>query len=363
MNKLIGSSTASSSPPCVICKGTDFEQGQVRSLCQPEPHFFHPDCISQWQVDCTSGDLRERRCRLCGEPTLLLMYEPGGRACRPKPADVNYPSDQDEPNTLKQEATAHIIPQGCSRSDPQQVQHLFDATEKGCHERLQALIDRGIDVNVRGRDGSAPLHIATRNGHVVCVQTLIGRGSDRLPALIKSVNYASSVIFTAAREGKITAMIELFRRGEELYSTLRGVIFPGADVNAARTTDGETPLHIATRSGNVECLKILMANGGDANAALTTNGETPLHIAASKGYIDCLRILVGYGPDAKANLQALYDQTTTVVQAARESKMAALQALLERGQSLYSDLKDLICQGANINVIRADGATPLHQAA
>ncbi|USE36557.1 ankyrin repeat domain-containing protein [Endozoicomonas sp. SCSIO W0465] len=363
MNNVFGNTPALNSPACAICQRTDHDPGghsMVRTLCQPEPHFFHPDCIPRWWGDSTADALRERRCYVCHEPTLRLVSEPGGRAFTAWPADVNRPGDQAMPPI--QGTAANSVQQDCSWPDSR-IMLLFDAAEKGDHKRLQTLIERGINVNATGREGVTPLHIATRNGHVACLQTLIGKGADRLPALITAADYAVSVIYTAVREGKIATMIELFRRGEELYSTLRDVIFTGADVNAARTTDGETPLHIATRSGNVECLKILMANGGDVNAPLTTNGETPLHIAASIGDVDCLRTLVGYGPDTKANLQTLYDQTTAVMQRARESKMVALQALLERGQSLYSALKDLICQGANIEAVRADGATPLHLAA
>ena len=54
----------------------------------------------------------------------------------------------------------------------------------------------------------------------------------------------------------------------------------GADVNKARTDNGETPLYAASWIGHDEVVKMLLDAGADANKARTDNGATPLSSAS-----------------------------------------------------------------------------------
>ena len=55
----------------------------------------------------------------------------------------------------------------------------------------------------------------------------------------------------------------------------------GADVNA-RDSDENTPLHTATRRGDIDLVQLLLNAGADANA-LNKNDESPFHMVLSRG--------------------------------------------------------------------------------
>ena len=65
---------------------------------------------------------------------------------------------------------------------------------------------------------------------------------------------------------------------------------------------------IAAYSGNVECVRMLLAAGADVNAAY--DGWTALMSAASKGKIECVKLLIDAGADLnhkdRHNYSALY---------------------------------------------------------
>ena len=46
-----------------------------------------------------------------------------------------------------------------------------------------------------------------------------------------------------------------------------------ADINAATSDTGATPLYEATKSNHVEIVRTLLKLGADVNAALTTKGQ------------------------------------------------------------------------------------------
>lgn len=63
-----------------------------------------------------------------------------------------------------------------------------------------------------------------------------------------------------------------------------------------------TALHLATSSGNEECVRMLLNKGAAVNAWDGKRKATPLHCAASKGHHACLKTLLQYGADVNAGL-------------------------------------------------------------
>ena len=53
----------------------------------------------------------------------------------------------------------------------------------------------------------------------------------------------------------------------------------GANPNLARSSDGCTPLYMATQKDNIEIVKMLLENGADPNLALSSDGCTPIIMA------------------------------------------------------------------------------------
>ena len=82
---------------------------------------------------------------------------------------------------------------------------------------------------------------------------------------------------------------------------LQFLLDKGANVNAKLTNvaghrAGETPLHFAVSSRQLECVKLLIEGGAGIDVA-AREGLTPIHIAAGIGFPDILQIFMNLGAD------------------------------------------------------------------
>jgi ankyrin repeat protein len=64
---------------------------------------------------------------------------------------------------------------------------------------------------------------------------------------------------------------------------VRELLSSGSAVDAARTADHFTPLHLAAAFGRADVCRALVAAGADANA-VDAKGNTPERLAASHGF-------------------------------------------------------------------------------
>jgi ankyrin repeat protein len=73
----------------------------------------------------------------------------------------------------------------------------------------------------------------------------------------------------------------------------------GGDINTANAT-GQTPLHLAAASGNVETVRMLLDEGAELDLPDTVEGFSALHVATMHGHADVVDLLVRYGADPEA---------------------------------------------------------------
>jgi len=107
---------------------------------------------------------------------------------------------------------------------------------------------------------------------------------------------------------------------------VRALVNSGADVNAARTDNGCTPMFVAAEKGHLEVVRVLVEAGADVNAAKTTDAATPVFIAAEKGHLEVVRVLVEAGADV--NSVRTTDGVTPVFMAAQNGHLEVVRALV-----------------------------------
>lgn len=235
---------------------------------------------------------------------------------------------------------------------------LHIATEKGAANISALLIDKGADVNVRTNTGWTPLHYTAVIGDSITAELLISKGSEvdaRNPDDITPLHRAaywgqSKVAEILIRNGAEISRREkdgatpLHRASERGYEeTVTLLLSKGADVNARHST-GCTPLHGAVGADSLNVTEILITCGADINAK-NNNGATPLHKAAQNGQMNIAVYLMENG----ANINARDNDERTPLH------MAAKRAQVDM-------VKLLISRGAEINAMDKELATPLKAA-
>ena len=98
---------------------------------------------------------------------------------------------------------------------------------------------------------------------------------------------------------------------------------------------GETPMHLAARSNQIEIIKILLRHKAAVDAKAHEK-QTPLHIAARLGNVEIVTLLLENKADPDAQTRDLY---TALHIAAREGKEDVAAVLLEHKASLAMKTK------------------------
>lgn len=196
------------------------------------------------------------------------------------------------------------------------------------HELTTLLLNAGADVNAMNRYGQTPLHIAVQEHHVDMARRLLEQGanmetvdaSGEPPLLIatrlrdsamvellltegarvdaRDARYGQTALMLAVREGNVALVQRLLTAGADVNAqSLAGEehrrVLPsevpvgtsqGVGINRSGLPDRgmrypitgmKTPLLFATREGNFELVKLLIAQGADIETA-DANGITPL---------------------------------------------------------------------------------------
>lgn len=182
---------------------------------------------------------------------------------------------------------------------------LISAAARGDLEALNALLSHNVDMNVRDKEGYTALAHAVE-----------ARYSEIQDALLNKPGLDANV---GTLKGQPILLAYVWREDKERVQKL---LASGANVNV-QDGDGDTPLHGAAQSGNVEIISLLLDKGANPNAKNKLGG-TPLMWAASFGNDDAARLLLKRGADP-----SLKDNDgITAVQWAVENKRTSTAAVL-----------------------------------
>ena len=130
----------------------------------------------------------------------------------------------------------------------------MEAAEHGHKATVEALLDKGADMNAEANNGDTALSLATDEGHTAIV------------TLLKDT--ATAKLFTALRANDASKVNE--------------ALTAGADKDA-KDSAGWTALMWGAWNGNRDTVQALIDDGADVNA-LSNAGSTALKLATVKGH-------------------------------------------------------------------------------
>lgn len=191
---------------------------------------------------------------------------------------------------------------------------LYHATSRGCIRVVEALLDKGVDINLRRGIEDTALSVAAEHGHKAIVQLLLNKGADvnvkgifRGTALTAACSgghkrIARLLLDNGAdvnAQGKYTlnALISASQKGHE--ETVKLLLEAGAIVDASFEDiirRKGNALTIASGNDHDAIVEILLKSGAQINANPLEDGSA-LAKAASGHHSNTVKLLLGNGAD------------------------------------------------------------------
>ncbi|KAA8516438.1 hypothetical protein F0562_016731 [Nyssa sinensis] len=169
---------------------------------------------------------------------------------------------------------------------------LHVAAAHGQIQVLSMLLDRSVNPDILNRHKQTPLMLATMHGKISCVERLIQAGANIL--MFDSLHGRTCLHYAAYYGHSDCLQIIL----SAAHSTPVAASWGFARFVNIRDGNGATPLHLAARQRQPECVHILLDSGALVCASTGGYGylgSTPLHLAAHGGSLDCVRELLAWG--------------------------------------------------------------------
>lgn len=172
---------------------------------------------------------------------------------------------------------------------PQEVE-MLEVAAKGNNARVKELLDKGVDVNMRGNDRNTPIMEAAYAGHLETVKLLLDHGAD-LSAKKNDGATASGLA------GRTKNVVELFKNLSGLVEAasrgntpmMKELMDKGTPVNGLDEF-GNSALTAASYGGKTDAVKLLLEKGANPNIK-KSDGETPLSLATAQKHAEIVSLL------------------------------------------------------------------------
>ena len=224
------------------------------------------------------------------------------------------------------------------------------AAKESDWERLQSLVEDGVNPNAIYGDGTTALHWASYHDNAAAARLLLESNAD----VNATTDLGATPLWLAAENGSL-----------EMANLL---IEAGADPNITLLS-GETIVMTAAQSGGIDdsgvVVRAVLAAGANPNAAVTRE-QTALMWAANRGHAEAVAALIEYGADihARSLVREQYvksekeqDSHPAYMFWTEEGGNTALMFAARAGDPRSTQL--LVAAGSEVNEGNAFGTTPL----
>ena len=253
-------------------------------------------------------------------------------------ADVNARSaQQDWKRQVTAEPREKWMPQGALTA-------LLFAARQGCLECTKALVEKGADVNAADLEGVSPLLLALINGHYDVAGFLIDKGAN--------VNAADK--------------------------TGRTALYAAVDFHTMPVSNRPAPKEIDNQLSSMDIIKMLLAHGADVNVQLERQqpyrtkldrgddtmfgaGTTPLLRATKAGDSEVVRLLIAKGADAKLATRAGINPLMAAAGVGTREEDTTGRRKTE--SEAIESIKLCLDAGVDVNAVDGTGRTALYGAA
>lgn len=172
---------------------------------------------------------------------------------------------------------------------PEQVE-MLEVAAKGNNARIKELLDKGVDVNMRGNDRNTPIMDAGYAGHLDTVKLLLDHGADLSAkkndgATPMGLSGRSKVVVDLFKS--VIALVDAAGKGDN--ETLKVLVEKGTPVNGL-DEGGNSALAAAAYAGKTDTVKLLLEKGANPNIK-KADGETPLSLATAQKHAEIVTLL------------------------------------------------------------------------
>ncbi|CAK8690765.1 unnamed protein product [Clavelina lepadiformis] len=313
----------------MVCGKRDAEM--VRHLCKKGAlvNIQNKEGVTALHIAATMGDLLIVECLLSHNASPELFD---------KQQRTPLHAAAEKGHTTVVELIAERFPESVMRrtQDGSTLMHI--ASECGHPDTTIAFLKKGVPLHMPNKSGAVCLHSAAKNNHVEVVRTLLMKGA-RVDARTKDELTPLHVAVKHCRPMVVQMLLGF-----------------GAPVQIKGGAKQETPLHLAAQVPNGEQVaEMLIKSGANANSA-REDGETAVHMASRKGNLNTLKLLLDEDGDCRTKSKAGENALHIAVRHCMGEIVSHMIKFLEKKYSRY---EATMC----INMENKEGETPVHLAA